>query len=322
MEAAVITTYRCTNQYHMCNIWKYQTEDIEEFKPSLLEKLPSLSFCNVTGGEPFLRTDLEDIIYTLKKKARRLVISTNGFFTDRILALAKENKDIGIRISLEGLPAANDELRGMKDGFDHGLRTLLELRRMGLSDIGFGITVSDRNAHDMLELYLLAKYLKIEFATAVVHNSYYFHKSDNTITKKENIIACFEELNQEFLKSWKIKNWYRAYFNQGLINYINKNPRALPCGAGTDLFFLDPRGEIRPCNGMEEEIWCESMGNLDQSTFDEIWNSDRARDIRQKVKTCPKNCWMIGTATPAIKKHPLKPTLWVIKNKLKTVFGY
>jgi hypothetical protein len=63
------------------------------------------------------------------------------------------------------------------------------------------------------------------------------------------------------------------------------------------------------------------MGNLNKNTFDEIWNSDRARSIRQKVKTCPKNCWMIGTVTPAIKKHPLKPTIWVLKNKFKTVFG-
>jgi len=321
MEAAIITTYRCINQCHMCNIWKYPTRESEEFKPSLLEKLPRLSFCNVTGGEPFLREDLEDIVSILQKKASRLVISTNGFFTDSIKSLARKNKKIGIRISLEGLPAANDELRGMKNGFDYGLRTLLELKKIGLHDIGFGITVSDRNARDMLELYFLAKYLKIEFATAVVHNSYYFHTSNNIISKKEDVIACFEELIQEFLKSWKVKNWYRAYFNQGLINYIQGNPRAIPCGAGTDLFFLDPRGEIRPCNGMEEEIWCESMGNLHKTPFDEIWDSDRARDIRQRVKTCPKNCWMVGTATPAIKKHPLKPTLWVLKNKFRTIFG-
>jgi len=321
MEAAVITTYRCVNQCHMCHIWKYPTKESEEFKPSLLEKLPKLSFCNVTGGEPFLREDLEDIIHILKKKTPRLVISTNGFFTDKIISLAEKNKKIGIRISLEGLPAANDELRGMEDGFDHGLRTLLELKKMGMRDIGFGITVSDRNAKDMLELYWLAKYLKIEFATAVVHNSYYFHKSDNTISNKQEVIACFEELIQEFLRSWKIKNWYRAYFNQGVIGCIQGKPRAIPCGAGSDLFFLDPLGEIRPCNGMEEGIWMDSMGDLHKNTFEEIWNSDKALDIRQKVKTCPKNCWMIGTVSPAIKKNPLKPTVWVLKKKLRKVFG-
>ena len=320
MEAAVITTYRCINTCQMCNTWKFPSNKEEEFKASLLEKLPRLSFCNITGGEPFLREDLEEIVSILLKKTKRLVISTNGFFTEKIIDLAKKNKNLGIRISIEGLPATNDKLRGMKDGFDHGLRTLLELKRMGMKDIGFGITVSDDNAKDMLELYYLSKYLKVEFSTAIVHNSYYFHKSDNRITKKEEVITSFQELNREFLKSWRVKNWYRAYFIHGLINYLQDKSRLLPCGAGTDLFFLDPFGEIRPCNGMEEKFWCETMGNLHENSFDEIWKSKKAEIVRKKVKNCSKNCWMIGTASPAMKKQILNPTRWLLNNKFKAIF--
>jgi len=318
MEAAVITTYRCFNKCHMCYTWKYPTEKKEEFPPSLLENLPSLKFCNVTGGEPFLRDDINEITHILLRKAKRLVISTNGYFTDKIIDLAKTDKRIVIRISIEGLPAANDELRGMKDGFDHGLRTLIELKRLGLRDIGFGITVSDRNAKDMLELYYLAKYLKVEFATAIVHNSYYFHKTDNKITNTTEVTQHFEEIIRELLKTWRVKNWYRAYFNYGLINVIQGHGRPMPCKAGTDLFFLDPWGEIRPCNGMEEGIWYDSLGNLHQNTFEEIWSSEKAQRVREQVADCPKTCWMIGTASPAMKKNLLKPTLWVLKNKLRT----
>ncbi|GAB63208.1 MAG: radical SAM protein [Candidatus Jettenia sp.] len=321
MEAAIITTYRCPNKCYMCNVWKHPTKREEEFKPSLLEKLPSLEFANVTGGEPFLRDDIEEIISVLRKKAKRIVMSTNGYFTQKILAIAQKNKNIGIRISIEGLPAANDELRGVKDGFDHGLRTLLELQRLGFKDIGFGITVSDRNAKDMIELYQLAKTMNVEFATAAVHNSYYFHKYDNEIQKKEEVITCFEEIVRDLLKSKKIKNLYRAYFNYGLINYIRGNKRLLPCEAGTENFFLDPWGDIRPCNGMEENIWFESMGNLKEKSFEEIWRGEKAKQIREKVKTCPKNCWMIGTAAPVMKKYFIKPTAWIIKNKMKTDRG-
>ena len=108
MEAAVVTTYRCNSKCQMCHTWKFPTKEEEEFKPLLLEKLPSLSFCNVTGGDPFLRDDIGEITRILLKKAKRLVISTNGWFTDKIIDLAKTEKRIGIRISLEGLPAAND----------------------------------------------------------------------------------------------------------------------------------------------------------------------------------------------------------------------
>ncbi len=299
----------------MCNVWKYSTDASEEIKPEVLKKLPDLAFCNITGGEPFLRDDIGDIVSVLRSRAKRVVISTNGYFTEKILDVVKRYSDIGIRISIEGLPAANDELRGIKDGFDRGLRTLLELQRMGMKDIGFGITVSDRNARDMIELYQLARAMNLEFATAVVHNSYYFHKYDNEITKKDEVIACFEELIRELLGTKKAKNWFRAYFNYGLINYIKNNKRLLPCEAGTENFFVDPWGEVIPCNGLEESIWFDSMGNLNEKSFDEIWSGKKAEEVREKVKNCPKNCWMIGTAAPVMKKYKLRPTVWIIKNK-------
>jgi MoaA/NifB/PqqE/SkfB family radical SAM enzyme len=303
----------------MCNVWQHPTKVEEEFKPQLLEKLPNLVFCNITGGEPFLRKDIEEIVALAKKKAKRVVISTNGYFTDRILDLARKTPDIGVRISIEGLPAANDELRGIKDGFDHGLRTLLGLQRMGVKDIGFGITVSDRNARDMLELYQLAKAMKVEFATAAVHNSYYFHIDDNKISKLDEVTACFEEIKKELLKTWRIKNWFRAYFNHGLINYLHGNPRLLPCGAGHDMFFMDPWGMIRPCNGMDDGQEMSVFGNLHDQSFDEIWHCEKAEQIRQYVRNCPKNCWMIGTASPAMKKDLLTPARWVLKHKINSI---
>jgi radical SAM protein with 4Fe4S-binding SPASM domain len=305
----------------MCNVWKFPTKVQEEWKPEILEKLPSLDFANITGGEPFLRDDIEDIARILMKKSKRVVISTNGFFTEKVLSVAKNNPGIGIRISIEGLPAANDELRGMKDGFDHGLRTLLGLQRAGVRDIGFGITVSDRNAKDMIELYQLARLLNLEFATACVHNSYYFHKYDNKITRQEEMIACFNDLINELLSTKRIKNWFRAYFNYGLINYIRGNKRLLPCEAGQDMFFLDPFGEIRPCNGMDSDSLDNSMGNLKENSFNEIWNGEKAKRIRDLIKNCPKNCWMIGTASPAMKKNIKIPVLWIIRNKIKLMVG-
>jgi len=321
MEAAIITTYRCTNKCMMCNIWKNPTKNSDEFKPELLSKLPDLDFANITGGEPFLRDDIVEIIRMLKKKAKRIVISTNGFLTERILHIAEKEKGVGIRISLEGLPQINDELRGQEHGFDHGLRTILGLKRMGLKDIGFGITVSDRNAQDMLELYQLAKSMDVEFATAVVHNSFYFHKHDNKISDKNKVIGCFVELINELLKTKRIKNWFRAYFNFGLINYIEGDSRLLACGAGTDIFFLDPYGDIRPCNGMAEGSVENSMGNLSEKTFHEIWQGEKARMIRERISNCSKNCWMIGTASPAMKKNLIKPIVWVMRNKARNLIG-
>ncbi|MGI6712538.1 MAG: radical SAM/SPASM domain-containing protein [Bacillota bacterium] len=311
MEGIVAVTYRCNARCQMCHTWQYPTSINEEITPQDVEKLPGgLSFINITGGEPFMREDIEDIIKVLLPKTKRLVISTNGYLTERIILLARKYRQLGFRVSLEGLSKTNDALRGLEDGFDHGLRTLLELKQLGFRDIGFGITVSERNAADLMDLYRMAKGIKFEFATAVLHNSYYFHKDDNMIKDKQLVIGEFQKLIAELLKSKRIKDWFRAYFNYGVINYVNGGERLLPCAAGSDLFFLDPFGEIRPCNGMKE-----TMGNIKKADFEDIWQSKEAISIREKVRCCTKNCWMVGTAAPAMKRNILLPVRWIVREK-------
>lgn len=321
-DMCIIVTYRCPMQCQMCDIWKNPTQKDKEITLAEIEKLPSVKFINITGGEPFVREDLEDIIEIAFHKSPRVVISTSGWFEERIIKIAKRFPNIGIRISIEGLSQKNDELRGRQGGFDKGLRTLLRLKEIGVKDIGFGITVSNHNSADMLSLYQLSKSLGLEFATATFHNSYYFHKEDNYIINKKEVCKNFETLIEWQLREKHPKSWFRAYFNMGLINYIQDRPRLLPCEAGLVNFFVDPYGEIYPCNGLEEKFWKESMGSIRKTdSFEEIWNSEQAKKVRQKVHNCPKHCWMVGTASPVMKKYISQPLRWVIRNKWNTMTG-
>ena len=113
----------------------------------------------------------------------------------------------------------------------------------------------------------------------------YFHKFDNSFAAPEEAKKEFKKLIEELLCSRKIKDWFRAYFNYGIVNYINGNTRLLPCEMGHDSFFLDPVGDIYPCNVMEK-----SMGNLKEKTFIEIWESPEAQEVRECVKGCQRNC--------------------------------
>jgi Fe-coproporphyrin III synthase len=321
-DVSIITTYRCCMKCKMCNIWRYPTDIQREIQPKELEMLPQLKFVNVTGGEPFVRRDLDEIVEVSFRKAPRVVISTSGYQVDEILALAEKFPKIGIRVSIEGLSTINDYLRGRDSGFDRGLKTLLGLKRMGIKDIGFGITVSNDNSADMLELYELSKNLHMEFATASYHNSYYFHKDDNVVTNKDVVTDNFFELIDRLLEEKSPKSWFRAFFNLGLINYIRGNRRLLPCEAGTVNFFIDPYGEVYPCNGLEERYWKESFGNIRAvKAFDEIWYGPQADKVRSLVRTCPKNCWMVGTAAPVMKKYIRHPVAWVLKQKLRSLAG-
>jgi len=305
----------------MCNIWQHPTNRKDEIKVDDLKSLPRLKFINLTGGEPFIREDLTEIVEECYKHTNRIVISTSGWFEDRVITLATKFPNIGIRISIEGLSQKNDELRGHQGGFDKGLRTLLKLKEMGLKDIGFGCTVSNNNSRDMLSLYQLSKSLGLEFATAAFHNSYYFHKDDNVITNTDEVCQNFEQLIEWQLKENHPKSWFRAFFNMGLINYIEGGRRMLPCEAGSTNFFIDPWGEIYPCNGLEQKYWKESMGNIHDADFNTIWNSKQADKVRAMVAKCPKNCWMVGTASPVMHKYLKYPTLWAVKNKIRSLRG-
>ena len=318
LHGSIIVTYRCNARCNMCDVWKFPSKSSDEIGLDVIKKLPEMFFVNVTGGEPFVRQDLPEIIEILRRKAKRIVISTNGFFTDRIISLCKKYPDLGIRISIEGCEEANDRIRGIPDGYKRTQETLKKLQDMGLKDIGFAMTVQDLNYKDLVPLYMMARDLGYEFATATVHNSHYFHKWDNEVKAKVEVEAVFKDLIKELLKSKKPKEWFRAYFNYGLINYIKGKPRFLPCEMGKDGFFLDPMGNILACNGMDKPL---PMGNLKTQSWNEIWNSSRAKEVRKAVKECKKNCWMIGSAAPAMIHHPIEPILWVLKNKVRLLFG-
>jgi len=310
-------TYRCNARCTMCNRYQAPSKPEEEITIDAIRKLPPMYFTNITGGEPFIRTDLEDIVRELDKKSDRIVISTNGFFSDRIISLCKKFPHIGIRISIEGLEDTNNEIRGLDNGYERGYSTLVELRRMGLKDVGFGMTVQDRNAPDLVPLYQLSNELNMEFATAALHNSFYFVEAKNIIHDRLMVAKNFERLINELLNSNSPKKWFRAYFNHGLINYIFSQKRLLPCDMSFDTFFVDPYGDVMPCNGTKEK---EVMGNINEQNWDDIWNSQKAESVRKKVRACDRNCWMIGSVSPAMHKYIQKPILWVLKHKFLRFF--
>lgn len=327
MNGCVITTFRCNARCHMCDIWESPTKPSEEIESRFYEKLPGgLGRINVTGGEPMLRDDIEDIIEILYRKASVVEVSTNGFYTDRILSIARRFPRVMFRVSLEGLPALNDSLRGTPDGFDHALRTMLGLIDSPARDIGFSVVICDKNSEDLVTLYRLCAALGVEFGNSVMHNSWYFHKTDNVVEDVPRAVAAEKEFITALLESrrrelrLKVKDYLRAYFNINILNHLEGRPNVFAgsCVAGTDLFFVDPWGGVTPCNGSADP-WI--MGNIKTQSFDEIWNSPEAISVRERVRACDRSCAFIGTARFDMLRHPIKPLAWVIRNKLRLARG-
>jgi MoaA/NifB/PqqE/SkfB family radical SAM enzyme len=322
-ELAIMPTYRCHSRCQMCHIWKYPSKVGDELTLERIDRLPSgFARINIGGGEPTLRSDILEIVDVLSKKTLHLEMSTTGYLTDRLVSVVKKHPEIRIRISLEGLPEVNDRIRGLKNGFDHALRSMLRLKELGAKDVGFAITISHRNSDQLVDLYHLCALMGIEFAQCVVHDAWQFRIPDNAVENQEEVIKEIKRFIRELLQSkrrerfLRVKDWFRAYVNRGFINFVREDKRLLPCGAGTDIVFIDPYGDVYPCNALRE-----TMGNIRNSSFHQIWNGDEAARVRKIVGDCRENCWMVGTSRPAIRKNPWKPIQWVLKNKLRLFSG-
>ncbi|HTR44717.1 MAG TPA: radical SAM protein [Thermodesulfovibrionales bacterium] len=310
MDGILAVTYRCNSRCIMCNTWQFPSERERELRPSDLETLPAMTRLNITGGEPFLKDDLSDILEAVKKKAKRVVISTNGFLTRKTLDVMAHHRDVGIRISFDGIGETHDRVRGVKKAHERALETLKGLKELGIRDLGIAVTISDQNAKDLVPLFELAGEHRVELATAILHNAYYFHKDDNEILNTQLVEAEIMNLIRTYLKSPHPKDWFRAYFTRGIIDHMHGKPRDLRCTMATDSFFIDPYGSVRPCNVMNYPF-----GNIRESSFAEIWKSERAAEARRRVSICSQNCWMIGSVGHLMRKKIWVPLIWIARNK-------
>lgn len=308
----------------MCYIWKNPTNPQFEIDLKTLEKLPNnFDYLNITGGEPTLRKDLMELCDLLYPKTKKLEISTNGLHIDKLEPIVKKYPDIKIRISVEGFEHTNDEIRGEKGGYEKKITAMKRLISVGGKDLGFATTFQDENIDQILDMFLMTKKMKIEFATSALHNAFQFHKNDNYIYERKKVAEKVENLITEMLRSWDIKTWFRAYLNLGLISKILGHDRLHACTQGTDSIFIDPWGDVYACNVRNDLI----MGNIREQSWEEIFNGAKADESRGKVAVCEQNCWMVSSAKTSIRSkiHAKLPKYdvfaWVFANRIKLLFG-
>lgn len=304
----------------MCDIWKIKNSP--EISLAELEKLPnSLRDINLSGGEPFLRRDLPDIVAVLKKTCpqARMVISSNGFATDLVLGQMKQilkiKPDIGVAISIDGLGETHDELRGIPGGFEKAIQTVRELKKLGMTNLRLGFTVMNKNTAQMSKVYDLSRKLGVQFTHSFAQSSeIYFGGKQNldNSPRRDLLNKEYNYLIKEELKSWNIKKWLRAYFSFGMYKFITGQEQILSNAPARDFFFVDPSGMIYP--SVVHNVILGQMKEI--KDFKAFWQSEDMEEKRKQVDDLQVPVWMICTTRSAIKKHPFRVGWWILKNKL------
>lgn len=289
--------------------------------PLEYQRLPSsLLDINISGGEPFLRTDLVEIIKVMKKACPHAVfnISTNGFLVDtikqvlpKILAIAP---DAGISISVDGIGQMHEKVRRVPNAWPKVLETIRFCRDvLKMKNVKLAFTMNELNYRQLIRAYDWSHRLGIQFTMAVAHSSDNFFSKDNELKiPSVELDAQFGYVIKKLLQSLKPMNWARAYFVDGLYKIALGQKRPLEPFAGEDFFYLDPKGDLYP-----SVIDTVIMGNIqDYKHFEPLWYSEQAHQARAAVQGFESNYWMVCTARTAIQRNPLKVANWIFKNKL------
>lgn len=110
-----------------------------------------------SGGEPFLRSDLTELVHYATRMGLRTVISTNGTLISK--QKAHDLKDAGlsyIGISLDGLEATHDEFRGIPGAFQKTMQGIANTQEAGIK-VGLRLTVNRANMQQIPAIFELMR---------------------------------------------------------------------------------------------------------------------------------------------------------------------
>ncbi|MBN2040121.1 MAG: radical SAM protein [Spirochaetes bacterium] len=308
-----IVTFRCNARCIMCDSWKKEKHNeltAEQIKQAFL-KLPKLDAVRLSGGEPFLRKDFPDIFESADRilKPFSFFISTNGFLTDRIIDFcAGRNKKtrLNIVISLDGYKEKHDSVRGTAGAWDKAVRTVKELtkyKKQFNCRIIVNQTIVDEECidhysklHDYLKQYGITNNIVMADLATATYKSEAGSVIINDDVKKDkmyvNISAdrlykFFMDFKRDLSKKSLFEKAAKEYYIEGINNRIihnKKNPNP-GCVALNSHLRLLPDGSIPVC-----QFNSNTIGNLSEQSFNEIWNSDLRKKYRNWVSKCP-GCW-------------------------------
>lgn len=307
-------TYRCNARCAVCDIWKSDARVEDEMAPADYAWLPrSLRSVNVSGGEPFIRDDIVEIVSVIRDACpkARVVVSTNGLMPARIEAAMSEMVDVAVRVSVDGVGAEHDEIRGVPGCYDKAIETVERLKALGVTDLGLAATSSERNTGALLRVKKVADDMGVSFIASAAHSSpIFFGPHERDRPRSEEAVEEIAAIMRQELSSRRPRDWARAYYMRGLIDYVRGRRRRLPCGAGRDHFFLDPYGDVYPCN-----ISGVRMGNIRDGSYGQL-RRNSAAVVGPAVKACEEQCWMVCTVSPPMRRRPLRPAAWIAGAKL------
>ncbi len=297
---SIEVTRRCIAKCIMCNIWKTPSHikdlPLSEWLGLLRSPLfTALKELDITGGEPFLRDDLSQLILGVcdltshnLRKLKTIAVTTNGFLTDKILItinhtikhLQEHNIDLVLALAMDGIGNTHDRIRRVKNGWDslnETIERLTEVRNsypnliLGLKNTIVPVNVSELD--QILEYAEEHALFTITSPFIVTENRY------NNVDREEDL-RFTEDDRAKIMRFYESPRFKWSYHRDMLSDYLQKGFVKKPCSAGFNYLFIRSNGDVFPCPLIN---W--RLGNFTESPIEELINSKKARSFKRKITT-------------------------------------
>lgn len=323
-EVLLAVTYKCNSRCKTCGIWKKYQKDpemadkelsLEEFK-IFIDKNSYLQTIQTTGGEPFSREDMYDIVIYLDRKGYFTGFTTNAIDvehimkeTQRILDNLSGKNPFYLQISVDGFEETHDYIRGIKGNFSNAMRLLkwcMEQARkysfFRVAGVSHSFTESNYQYLSKFIEYFVSLGLKPEQISVkpLSYSSVYYGNTQNseTIKNTQDVLSVIKTIQNKY------SYYQKDIYYKGMVEYL-KNPdkRIVKCYAGITFCFIDPYWNVYPC------IYLNScMGNLRDYDFnlEALLAGKKAEIAKETIKNGDCSCWSKCTTSYSINSDPIR----------------
>lgn len=219
-----------------------------------------VSVISLTGGEPLSCPHLEDLLRSIDKDLSTVILFTSGLGLEtRAAGLRRAGLD-GLYVSIDEPEAAlHDRHRGRPGLFDEAMRGIAAAKQAGLT-VGMSICAFPGS----LESGRLARLIDLGRARGV-HEIVIFAAAPSGNLKHRQDLCQPEWIDEivRFTERYRDDSRY-----PGVIAYnYNASWRGLGCSGGTRWFFLDPYGNVHPCDFNHLKV-----GNIREELLSRLWD--------------------------------------------------
>ena len=338
----LFVTSRCNARCRMCFNWKNLEDSakrdelsIEEIE-KIAEGFRGLHSLIVSGGEPFLREDLKEIIGAFHglSGVRHVSIPTNLFMgnaPEMIKDMADRYPKVFFRIlmSLDGVGIDHDAIRNHPGGFQKLLQNYERLcaykKELKNLSLNVAVVLSSYNREKIGALLDFAGTLDVDDIKLIYVRGDTREQGAKDVEPQayRNAIKRAELLT---VKKKRTKSFYNNLFSSAslvakeiIAESLIEKKLPFPCNAGKRFLVISDTGEVFPCETLGKEL-----GNLRKENYSirSIMESEKAKEVLRFIKEgrcfCTMDCNTISNViySPSLYPRVFKKLLDFYREKL------